>query len=338
MRFRFIRDPFTTLIDLKWRFTVVLFCSILIGCWLIFTLIWWLIAFTHGDLEDDHLPDKQADTKWIPCVLQIWGFPSCFLFSLETQHTTGYGGRATTEQCPEAIFIMVMQCIIGMIIECFIGGAIFAKMILPKQRAQTILFSRKATVCLHDGNLCITFRMGDLCKSHIIGAGLRAILIHKKISEEGELIKYFQTELNVTIDDCDDLLFIWPIIVRHVIDKDSPFYYLRAKDLRSHKFEIVVILDGTIESTSISTQARTSYLNTEILWGYRFKEIINYDPKRYDYRVDYSKFDDIVEVDTPKCSAADLDEINDSSSVSDDVQLTTWFDNEASLNEPLMLL
>ena len=30
-------------------------------------------------------------------------------FSVETQHTIGYGGRQTTEECPEAIFIMSVQ-------------------------------------------------------------------------------------------------------------------------------------------------------------------------------------------------------------------------------------
>ena len=28
---------------------------------------------------------------------------------METQHTIGYGGRQTTEECPEAIFIMSIQ-------------------------------------------------------------------------------------------------------------------------------------------------------------------------------------------------------------------------------------
>ena len=31
------------------------------------------------------------------------------IFSVETQHTIGYGGRQTTEECPEAIFIMSVQ-------------------------------------------------------------------------------------------------------------------------------------------------------------------------------------------------------------------------------------
>lgn len=86
---------------------------------MIFALIWWLIAFTHGDLEPDHLPSNQTESDWMPCVLNIHGFTSCFLFSIETQHTIGYGVRTTTEECPEAVFIMCLQSIAGMIIQAF---------------------------------------------------------------------------------------------------------------------------------------------------------------------------------------------------------------------------
>ncbi len=29
--------------------------------WLAFAVIWWLIAFTHGDLEEMHLPPNQGE-------------------------------------------------------------------------------------------------------------------------------------------------------------------------------------------------------------------------------------------------------------------------------------
>ena len=37
----------------------------------------------------------------------------------------------------------------------------------------------------------------------------------------------------------------------------------------NEQFEIIVLLEGTVESTGQSSQARSSYLNTEILWGHR---------------------------------------------------------------------
>ena len=89
-RLRYLQDIFTTLVDIKWRWTLLVFALSFILSWLGYAILWWLIAFTHGDLEPDHLPDKQEKSGWTPCMYQIYNFASCFLFSIETQHTIGY--------------------------------------------------------------------------------------------------------------------------------------------------------------------------------------------------------------------------------------------------------
>jgi potassium inwardly-rectifying channel subfamily J len=60
--------------------------------WLIFAVIWWIISYAHGDFEKDNLPGgkNQESGDFIPCVWAIHNFASCFLFSVETQHTIGY--------------------------------------------------------------------------------------------------------------------------------------------------------------------------------------------------------------------------------------------------------
>ena len=55
---------------------------------------------------------SDSSEKWIPCILETDGFAACFLFSLETQHTIGYGTRQTTTECPDAMFVMSVQVII----------------------------------------------------------------------------------------------------------------------------------------------------------------------------------------------------------------------------------
>ncbi|XP_044758852.1 G protein-activated inward rectifier potassium channel 3-like isoform X2 [Coccinella septempunctata] len=308
-RLRFLQDLFTTLVDAQWRWTLIVFSIAFLGSWLGFGLIWWLISFTHGDLEDEHLPDRQEDSNWTPCVTQIYDYTSCFLFSIETQHTIGYGGRSTTEECPEAIFIMCLQSIVGMMIQAFMTGIVFAKMTRPKHRTQTLLFSKNAVVCQRDGALCLMFRVGDMRKSHIIGANVRAQLIRPRKTKEGEILNQFQTELSITADGCDgNIFFIWPMTIVHTIDSSSPFYHLSASDLLQEKFEVVVMLEGTIESTGQSTQARSSYLASEILWGHKFEPIVNYNKDRQGYEVNYSMFDNTQPVDTPLCSGAELSE------------------------------
>ena len=52
-----------------------------------------------------HIVDVRNDREWRLSEL----LRKYFVFSVETQHTIGYGGRQTTEECPEAIFIMSVQ-------------------------------------------------------------------------------------------------------------------------------------------------------------------------------------------------------------------------------------
>jgi potassium inwardly-rectifying channel subfamily J len=59
----------------------------------------------------------------------------------------------------------------------------------------------------------------------------------------------------------------------------------------------------------MTTQARSSYLPSEILWGHRFQSIITFRKETGEYEVNYSLFNNTYEVDTPLCSAADLDRI-----------------------------
>ena len=49
-------------------------------------------------------------------------------------------------------------------------------------------------------------------------------------------------------------------------------------------------------NTGQMTQARTSYLSREILWGYRFTEIVNYDEDLESYVADYDKLDEVVQI------------------------------------------
>ncbi|XP_047358419.1 G protein-activated inward rectifier potassium channel 3-like isoform X3 [Vespa velutina] len=307
-RRRYLQDIFTTLVDAQWRWTLLVFSMNFLLSWLGFALIWWLIAYSHGDLDPRNY--NSPNFTFTPCVQDIHSFTSCFLFSVETQHTIGYGSKHTTDECPEAIFVMCIQSMTGVILQAFMVGIVFAKLSRPKKRTQTLLFSRNAVICQRDGQSCLMFRVGDMRKSHIIEAHVRAQMIKRKVTREGELLPFFQTELKVGGDGEEDkIFFIWPTTIVHKIDEHSPLYHISASDMLRERFEIVVILEGVIESTGMTTQARSSYLPSEILWGHRFEHIITFRKETGEYEVNYSLFNNTYEVDTPLCSAADLDQI-----------------------------
>ncbi|KAG8138436.1 hypothetical protein E2320_004333 [Naja naja] len=234
---RFLQDIFTTLVDLKWRHTLVIFTMSFLCSWLFFAM--------------------------------MWSFISAFLFSIEVQVTIGFGGRMMTEECPIAISVLILQNIVGLIINAVM--------------------------------------LGDLRKSMIISASVRIQVVRKTTTPEGEVIPIHQ--LDVPVDnplESNNIFLVAPLIICHVIDKRSPLYDISANDLANQDLEIIVILEGVVETTGITTQARTSYISEEILWGHRFVPIVTEEEGTY--AVDYSKFGNTSKVASPRCSAKELDE------------------------------
>jgi len=299
---RYLQDTFTTMVDIQWRWNLLVFSMGFVLSWLGFAVVWYIICYAHGDFDS-----VNKDGKVVKCVNGIESFASAFLFSIETQHTIGYGSRYTTEECPEAIFVMCVQSITGVMIQCFVVGFVFAKLSRPKKRLQTLMFSRNSVICLRDGKLCLMFRVGDVRnRSHIIGATVSSLVIDRKVTLETEVIPFYHNKLEVKFDNSDfNVFLVWPAIIVHEINSSSPFYLMSAEELMRAKFEIVVILEGTVESTGQSIQARTSYLPCEILWGHRFVQMVDYRKDTGQYRVDYSKFNNTYEVNAPTCSAKD---------------------------------
>uniref|UniRef100_A0A3Q3G5F7 ATP-sensitive inward rectifier potassium channel 14 n=1 Tax=Labrus bergylta TaxID=56723 RepID=A0A3Q3G5F7_9LABR len=284
---RYLADIFTTCVDIRWRYLLLIFTTTFLLSWLLFGIIFWGVALAHGDFNIH---------EWRPCILHIQGFIGAFLFSIETQTTIGYGFRCVTEECPIAVATVVVQSIVGCIIDSFMIGTIMAKMVRPKKRAQTLLFSHHAVIALRDGKLCLMWRLGNMRKSHIVEAHVRAQLIKPHVTAEGEYLPMEQTDIDVGYDDGLDRLFlVSPLVVVHEINKNK-------------EFEIVVILEGMVEATAMTTQARSSYLAKEILWGHRFEPVVFEKGDRY--HVDYSRFHKTYEVpSTPHCSARELSQM-----------------------------
>ncbi|XP_072931738.1 G protein-activated inward rectifier potassium channel 4-like [Epargyreus clarus] len=304
IKYHELPDLVNTFTEARWRWTL-LYCVIAyVSNWLIFAIIWWTILYLHGDLEIEHLPRENVSTEWKPCVREIYSFTSVFLFSIEVHTTIGYGKRAITLECPSAMLTMCIESITGKIIQALIIGIVFAKLTRPKNRAQTIMFSKNAIVNQREANLCLIFRVGNTRKARIIGTTVSAYLI-KYQTEDGDMLNYDQLELKLNINSSDGL-FAFPISAVHVINKTSLFYNMSANDMLKSNLEILVVFEGIIESTGQLVQAKSSYANYDILWGRRFIDPIYYRKQKQGFAIDYIKFDETHRINTPLCTAREL--------------------------------
>jgi len=255
-RRRYISDLYTTLLDSSWTYCVLMFTTSFYGSWIFFGGVYYLICLLHGDLLEENLP--RSGSEWTPCILETDGFAACFLFSLETQHTIGYGTRQTTTECPDAMFVMSVQSVLGCIIQAFVVGLVFSKLSRPRNRSKTIIFSNQAVVAMRNKNLCLIIRIGDLRDDNfILGTQISAKLLRRRISSEGEV---YQEMHNMTIspetssESC--VFFVWPLDIVHVIDENSPLYDLTATALPREHFELLIVMEGTNETSNMTFQAR----------------------------------------------------------------------------------
>ncbi|CAL8142528.1 unnamed protein product [Orchesella dallaii] len=305
---RYFADIFTTLVDMRWRWTMFYFCIVYVLSWFGFAVIWWTILISHGDM--DHFEEE----NWQPCVVGVKSFSSVFLFSLESQHTIGYGHHRMTDICPEAIALLSLQSIAGVLIEALSVGVFIVKLSKPKKRSQTLIFSKNAMVCQKEGKMYLKFRMADIRhESKLLETHVRAQVVYKKTAPDGEVESIVQKEIEVGAleEDEDRILLYWPTTIVHEINEDSPFYEMSCDDLAKaqgsngsggNEWELIVVLEGVVESTGMTTQARTSYLPSEILWGRKFRSMMK--SKGGAYLVDFDLFNSTISCDdTPLCSA-----------------------------------
>lgn len=293
-------------VDTQWRWVLAVYVMTYFGSWLLFATLYYIVGWSHGDLEFDEETGQRLGEGARECVRGAFNFAGFFLLSVESQVSTGYGEKYPTEECPEAIFLLIIQLTIGVVVDASMVGIVYAKMIRPPKH-EDFIFSRKAVICQRDGKLCLIIRAADFKQAHSIDSKIRAYLFEEKITLEGERTGKSQQRLK--LENNGRVFLIWPQTVCHIIDSSSPFYNMSARDLIEKRFEIIVSLTGMNAHTGQMCQARTSFLSKEIYWGHRFTNVINYDRTYGQYVVDVERLDEVEQVDTALCSAQRLDEI-----------------------------
>ncbi|XP_073346237.1 inward rectifier potassium channel 16 [Pagrus major] len=288
----FVTDIFTTLVEIRWRVMFLIFALSYILSWLFFGILFWVIALAHGDIQD-HTKD--------PCVYEVRSFTAAFLFSLETQTTIGYGFRGMSENCMVAIIVVTVQDVISCFIDTFVIGIVVAKMASARKRAQTVGFSNCAVINLRDGFLCLSWRVGDFRRHHLVEGTACAQIVYSTVHATGKM--------DVTYEDLviqqKDVVLVTPTTIFHRIEPSSPLYKMSLVDLRKADFELVVTFTYTDDSTGMLHQSRTSYIPSEILWGHLFQEMIRVS--RRNYRVDYTLFNHTAKVLVPEVSAEEYE-------------------------------
>jgi inward rectifier potassium channel len=219
--------------------------------------------------------------------LQPGSFSDHFFFSVETLATVGYG-----HAYPATLYghcVATLEILVGLFGLAVLTGLIFVRFSRPTAR---IMFSNVAVVAPFNGTPALMLRLANLRHHAMVEAEFRLLFMRSELTKEGEDIRRFYP-LRLEFDRL--ISFPAALTLRHVIDETSPLHGLTAEDLKltdSRMLASIVCVDPVIQAP---VQTQTEYVHEQIEWNRQFAEIYMEDAVGR-YTVDYSKFDETVEV------------------------------------------
>ncbi|VDN53254.1 unnamed protein product [Dracunculus medinensis] len=290
----FFRNWFHLVIEWSWRCVLLLFVGGFVISWMFFGVIYYIIFLISGDSR------LKAENK--QCIANINGFISAFLFSGDFQQLISHRYRFMTDMCPPAYITLCIQLIFGIFLQTLLAGIIVAKLLRPKKRKKEVRFSRFAVIGPIDENdkrPTLMVRIADIQrKLYLAESHVRLYIVNSKVNHQGQRELIGLKDMNVGYDrGWDRVLLLWPIIIRHIIDEESPLYGITRESLQASDFEIIMTVEGIVEATGMTFQARTSFLPDEILWWHRFVPIISLNCKTNEYEILYNLFDATERID-----------------------------------------
>jgi len=262
------RDIYHLILTLTWP----QFAGMVLGIYLCINLIFATLYFLGGNCIAELTPGSYSDN---------------FFFSVETLATVGYG-----HAYPATLYghcVATLEILVGLFGLAVLTGLIFVRFSRPTAR---IKFSTVAVVAPFDGTPTLMVRLANLRHHAMVEARFRILFMRSELTKEGEDVRRFYP-LRLQFDHL--ISFPAALTLRHVIDETSPLFGLNSEDLKltdSRMLVSIVCVDPVIQAP---VQSQTEYVHEQIAWNRRFAEIYTEDAVGR-YTVDYSKFDDTVDL------------------------------------------
>ena len=216
------------------------------------------------------------------------GFLGAFFFSVETLATVGYGDMHP--QTPYAHLIATLEIFTGMSSIALATGLIFVRFSRPRAR---IMFARYAVVRQLDGRLTLMVRAANARQNVIVEAGAKLRLMRYESTPEGYSL-WRISDLTLVRDRHPIFLLGW--VLMHVIDESSPLYGETAESLAASRTSLLIHIEGSDETTTQLMEARYSWPHEQILWHYRFVDLLHDDENGIRH-LDYTHFHHVVPIE-----------------------------------------
>jgi len=193
-------------------------------------------------------------------------FAQAFFFSVETLATIGYGSIAPMTVA--ANLVMTVESLVGLLGFSLVAGVVFARFARPNAQ---IVFSEVAVIAPYRGITAFMFRIVNQRTSEIVEMEAKVLLSIRR--RDGKATDRDFLNLKLERERVVFFPLAWTIV--HPIDVNSPLHGVTPEELRDRDGEFLILLNGFDETFSQNVHARSSYKPDEVVWGAKFRTLLN---------------------------------------------------------------
>ncbi len=217
------------------------------------------------------------------------GFGGAFFFSVETLATVGYG-----DMHPQTVYghlVATFEIFVGMSGVALSTGLVFARFSRPRAK---IMFAREVVVHPINGHSTLMARAANARQNVIAEARAKLRLMRVETTSDGYTARRIY-DLKLVRDQHPVFTLGWNLM--HVIDESSPLYGESPESLERQRASLLVMIEGSDESTAQVMQARHSWADSEIRWGQRYVDLL-YEVDGVSH-IDYEHFHEVEPYNGP---------------------------------------
>ncbi|MFN3847849.1 MAG: ion channel [Spirosomataceae bacterium] len=266
-------NAYHRLIVMSWRKFVFLIFVYYTFLNLLFAGIYYLIGI-------EHLTGIDTSTAHA----QFW---DAFFFSSQTLTTVGYGRIAPTGFLMS--FVAAIESLIGLTTFAIITGLVYGRFSRPNPK---IRFSKNIIVAPYLDTNGLMFRMVNERSNQLINVTVSLLMSRIEERNGHPYRRYYALDLErnkVTFFPTN-----WTIV--HPITKESPLFGETAETMKASDTEFLIALEGTDDTFADAVYTRTSYLHNELVFGAKFKQMLETDEIGNTYVLDLDLVDDFERV------------------------------------------
>eukprot|EP00039_Didymoeca_costata_P008814 m.116714 g.116714 ORF g.116714 m.116714 type:complete len:365 (-) comp14241_c0_seq3:2819-3913(-) len=247
-------DWFHSICNVRWGTLLLIYAAVYAGTWFVFSLLY-LPMTVHEE-----------------CAAQthVYHWRDSFMLSVMASSTIGFGYHyVDPSKCSGyVVVILCLQILIQLAIDCCFMGTIFVKLSRPQSRSLSLRFSKNAVIDNRGNHPQLQVRIADARKQQLCEPHVRMVLMEKIHGPDGFDIH----AIPLSVDQAY-IYLVLPFVARHDIDDKSP---LKASlENPDSDFEIVVIVEGTENTTGLTTSRQQSYCREEIFKNHRFLPMVS---------------------------------------------------------------